>query len=78
MNGYPEAGIGVAIAVDGMLYQTDVHAASHGDHFGRSPRRHTKSWGDRPVLVLVGVRLGIDGVNPIYYNTVKVSGLSLQ
>ncbi|KAJ2915830.1 hypothetical protein MD484_g4601, partial [Candolleomyces efflorescens] len=71
VNGYPEAGIGVAIAVDGMLYQTDVHAASHGDHFGRSPRRHTKSWGDRPVLVLVGVRLGIDGVNPIYYNTVK-------
>ncbi|RXW23562.1 hypothetical protein EST38_g2288 [Candolleomyces aberdarensis] len=71
VNSYPEAGIGVAIAVDGMLYQTDVHAASHGDHFGRSPRRHTKSWGDRPVLVLVGVRLGIDGVNPIYYNTVK-------
>ncbi|KAF6752070.1 cysteine protease [Ephemerocybe angulata] len=71
VNAYPDAGIGVAIAVDGMVCQTDVHAASHGDHFGRSPRRHTKSWGDRPVLVLVGVRLGIEGVNPIYYNSIK-------
>lgn len=71
VNAYPDAGIGVATAVDGMLYQTDVHAASHGDSLGRSPRRHNKSWGDRPVLVLVGVRLGIEGVNPIYYSTIK-------
>ena len=32
-------------------------------------------WGQRPVLVLVGVRLGINGVNPIYYDALKVSRL---
>ena len=30
--------------------------------------------GDRAVLVLIGIRLGIEGVNPLYYNTIKVSG----
>ncbi|KAF7325374.1 hypothetical protein MSAN_02514700 [Mycena sanguinolenta] len=30
-----------------------------------------KRWGDRPVLLLLGIRLGLDGVNPIYYETVK-------
>ena len=30
-------------------------------------------WGDRAVLVLIGIRLGIEGVNPLYYNTIKVS-----
>ncbi len=33
-------------------------------------------WGDRAVLVLVGIRLGIEGVNPLYYNTIKVRRLS--
>jgi cysteine protease ATG4 len=73
VNGCPEAGLGVGVAVDGVLYQTDVFAASHGDHYGRTPRRHKRSWGDRQVLVLVGIRLGIEGVNPIYYDTIKVS-----
>ncbi|KAJ7870540.1 hypothetical protein B0H13DRAFT_2280591 [Mycena leptocephala] len=30
-----------------------------------------KMWGDRPVLLLLGIRLGLDGVNPIYYETIK-------
>lgn len=72
VNNYPESGLGVAVAVDGVLYQTDVFAASHGDHYGRTPRRHKRSWGDRQLLVLVGIRLGIDGVNPIYHETIKV------
>jgi hypothetical protein len=29
-------------------------------------------WGGRAVLVLVGIRLGLDGVNPVYYDTIKV------
>lgn len=29
-------------------------------------------WGQRPVLVLIGIRLGVNGVNPIYYEAVKV------
>ncbi|TFK26047.1 hypothetical protein FA15DRAFT_755366 [Coprinopsis marcescibilis] len=72
VNSYPDAGLGVAVAIDGVLYQTDVHAASHGDHLGRTPRRHKRSWGDRPVLLLLGIRLGIEGVNPIYYDTIKM------
>ncbi|KAG6882739.1 hypothetical protein C0995_013906, partial [Termitomyces sp. Mi166 len=47
-------------------------------------RHHQKSlvgaaaagWGDRPVLLLIGVRLGLDGVNPIYYETIKSVGIA--
>jgi hypothetical protein len=31
---------------------------------------HKRGWA---VLILIGVRLGLDGVNPIYYDTIKVS-----
>ena len=67
----------MAVAIDSTLYQTHVFAASHGDMSARSPRRRndgnsTTTWGDRPVLLLLGIRLGIDGVNPIYYDTIKV------
>ncbi|KAJ3994753.1 cysteine protease [Lentinula boryana] len=73
VHAYPDAGLGVAVATDGLLTQTDVYAASHGSASGSYPRRgavHTY-WGDRPVLVLFGIRLGLDGVNPIYYDTIK-------
>ena len=40
----------------------------------RSEHNHSMMsvWGQRPVLVLVGVRLGFDAVNPKYYEYVKV------
>ncbi|KAF9465112.1 hypothetical protein BDZ94DRAFT_1254537 [Collybia nuda] len=71
---FPEAGLGVAVANDGVVYQTDVYAASNTTGTAsRSPKRHMKkAWGDRPVLVLIGIRLGIDGVNPIYHDTIKL------
>lgn len=74
VNSFPECGLGVALAVDGTLYQSDVYAASHGTtNLVRSTRRHGKSfWGHKPVLLLLGIRLGLDGVNPIYYSTIKV------
>lgn len=63
----------MSVATDGVLFQTDVFAASNGRAISRSPRRQVgAAWGDRPVLLLIGVRLGIDGVNPIYYETIKV------
>ncbi|KAG6827735.1 hypothetical protein H0H92_010613 [Tricholoma furcatifolium] len=76
VHAFPESGLGVAVATDGVLYQSDVFTASHtGSGSVRSPRRHAKAqggkWGDRPVLLLIGVRLGLDGVNPIYYETIK-------
>lgn len=77
MNNFQEAGLGVSVATDGTLFQTDVFATSHfGGENARSPLRHQKvlssTWGERPVLLLIGLRLGLDGVNPIYYETIKV------
>ena len=74
MHKFPEAGLGVAIATDSTLYESDVYAASRSVVY--STRRHghgRMEWGDRAVLVLIGIRLGIEGVNPVYYNTIKVS-----
>ncbi|KAF5309402.1 hypothetical protein D9619_012416 [Psilocybe cf. subviscida] len=76
VNSYQDCGLAVSVAIDGTLYQTQVFAASHGADAAarsRSPRRrHTTTWGDRPVLLLLGIRLGIEGVNPIYYDTIKM------
>jgi cysteine protease ATG4 len=70
---FPACGLGVAVAADSVVYESDVFSASHGPDEARSPRRHrTKQWGGNAVLVLIGLRLGLDGVNPIYYDTIKV------
>lgn len=69
---FPEAQLAVSVASDGVVFDSDVYAASN---FGNDSRkRHTTRyrWGSRAVVVLVGIRLGIDGVNPIYYEGVKV------
>ena len=74
MHAFPKAGLGVSLAADSVIYQSDVYAASHNP-IG-SPKRHTrKSWGNRGVLTLIGIRLGIDGVNPVYYEAIKASPL---
>ncbi len=74
VHSFPECGLAVAVAIDSALYQSEVYIASHGGTaHARSPRKLVKTmWGDRPVLILLGVRLGIDRVNPIYYDTIKV------
>ncbi|TDL22397.1 hypothetical protein BD410DRAFT_898326 [Rickenella mellea] len=77
VNAFPHAGLGVSVASDGVIYESDVIAASFVHPYRQSrvgsPRnRHVASnWGQRAVLVLVGIRLGLDGVNPIYYDSVK-------
>jgi hypothetical protein len=82
---FPTCGVGVSVASDSVVYESDVFAASHSPTPDassasiRSPRRHQHKkhgWGDRPVLILIGLRLGLDGVNPIYYETIKVSTIS--
>ncbi len=103
VQAFPEGGVGVSVATDGVLYETDVLAASNVSpyhynryHHARAPttasnspgskRVHSRyqgadqqrqsmlgsAWGQRPVLVLIGIRLGIQGVNPIYYDAIKV------
>lgn len=71
VHAFPEAGLGVSVASDSVIYQTDVFSASNGS-IGSPKRRAKLGWGSRGVLVLIGVRLGLDGVNPIYYDTIKV------
>lgn len=56
--------MGVVEGVDGTIYLDEVSATSCGSD--------GIEW-SRPVLVLIGLRLGIDGVNPIYYDSIKVS-----
>ncbi|KAL8280849.1 hypothetical protein RQP46_006853 [Phenoliferia psychrophenolica] len=59
---FEPAGLAVCSVVDGSVYKTDVEAAA------------TNADGERwakPVLVLIGLRLGIDGVHPIYHEAVK-------
>jgi hypothetical protein len=90
VHAFPEAGLGVTVATDGCIYQSEVFAASgapaigspgssrdrkgKGDRGERERERDTEKekWGGKGVLVLVGIRLGIDGVNPVYYDTIKV------
>lgn len=54
---------------------SSLASASHRKHKGG--HGHTgggkKRWGGQAVLVLVGVRLGLDNVNPLYYDNIKVS-----
>jgi len=66
------------------VYESDVCAASNlisdgwaedREHSGKARRttatRHA-AWGSKAVLILIGIRLGLDGVNPIYHESVKV------
>jgi len=49
--------LGVVNAVDGTVYSADVVAAS-------------QNW-SRPVLILLNLRLGIEGINPIYHPSLR-------
>ncbi|TCD62527.1 Cysteine protease atg4 [Steccherinum ochraceum] len=71
VRAFPQAGLGVYVAADGgTIYESEVFEASHST-FGAPKRYARRNWGDRAVLVLIGHRLGIDGVNPVYYDTLK-------
>ncbi|KAJ6617364.1 hypothetical protein B0H10DRAFT_1325361 [Mycena sp. CBHHK59/15] len=50
-------------------------SAGHGKSTNAKPG---KRWADRPVLLLLGIRLGLDGVNPVYYETIKLLYTFLQ
>ncbi|KAF8266378.1 hypothetical protein EI94DRAFT_1733232 [Lactarius quietus] len=70
VQSFPDASLGISVAVDGQVFQTDVYSASHPPTQSPRPRKLSR-WGGRGVVVLIGIRLGIDGVNPIYYETIK-------
>ncbi|KAJ7728224.1 hypothetical protein B0H16DRAFT_1777888 [Mycena metata] len=86
VDAFPICSLGVSVATDGTFYQTDVFVAparptdtapvhtrvwrpAEGE--GRW-EEETKRWGDRPVLLLLGIQLKIKSVNPVYYETIKL------
>lgn len=54
---FPAAQMGVAAAVDATIHLPDIVAVS-------------ESW-SKPVLILLNLRLGLNGVNPIYHPPIK-------
>ncbi|XAO26553.1 cysteine protease ATG4 [Cryptococcus bacillisporus CA1280] len=86
-NSFAPCGIAVATATDSIIYRSDVYAASNllyddwnriSPTFNPSTKKKRDNaeakegkWGERAVLILVGIRLGLDGVNPIYYDSIK-------
>ena len=78
-NSFPLCGLAVATATDSMIYKSDVITASKlpsdgwTDEETRNPATSRNSaWGSKAVLILVGLRLGLDGVNPIYHESIQV------
>ena len=47
-----------AVAADGQIFQTDLYSASHPRTQPPHPRQLSR-WGERSVVVLIGLRLGI-------------------
>lgn len=75
-NEFHPAGLGVASDIDGTVYRSDVFQASilpgtTPSKLKSDPNKSVR-W-RRPVLVLVNVRLGLDRVNPSYYETIKAT-----
>jgi hypothetical protein len=71
VQSFPDALLGISVAVDGQIFLTDVYSASHSPTESPPPRKLSR-WGDRAVVLLIGIWLGIEGVNPICYETIKV------
>ncbi|KAJ7228042.1 hypothetical protein C8J57DRAFT_1730659 [Mycena rebaudengoi] len=49
-----------------------IASLSHASHRELHIRADEERQGDRPVLLPLGIRLGLDGVNPMYYETIKM------
>ncbi|CBQ72338.1 related to ATG4-essential for autophagy [Sporisorium reilianum SRZ2] len=80
---FPDAGLAVELAHDGVFYLDEVRAAAGASRQlgkGRASATGTNgrkgdtalTW-HKPVLILIGIRLGLDSVNPIYYESVKAT-----
>lgn len=61
-NEFTPANLGVALAIDTTLYASEVFHVARGDG--------VQGW-NRPVLILVPLRLGLNGVNPIYHSSLQ-------
>lgn len=67
---FPECEIGVNVASDGVIYLDQVKAQAQ--RLSEGHKRSNNRW-TRPVLVLIGIRLGLEGVHPMYHDSVKAT-----
>ncbi|CAO1617611.1 unnamed protein product [Sympodiomycopsis kandeliae] len=67
-------GLGVSVATDGVVYLSEVIQSatvlSSKDDRPQNRKLSSRHW-KRPVLILIGIRLGLEGVNPMYYESVQ-------
>ena len=69
---FPDCGVSVHFASTSEVFESEVYAASHASAPQSDSKSSVSKWGGRPVLLLVGIRLGIDAVTPVYYDGIKV------
>ncbi|PWN28513.1 peptidase C54, partial [Jaminaea rosea] len=62
---WPQAGLGVSTATDGVVYLNEVRRAA------KAPSNSAGEKRARPVLILINVRLGLEGVHPTYYDSIR-------
>lgn len=72
VSDFSEASIGVVLDHDGVFHLNEVRASS-AQQVGTGSRRKPDAVWQRPVLILIGIRLGLESVNPIYYDSVKAT-----
>jgi len=70
VDAYPEAGLGISLSLDGTVFQSDVYTASHGQE--QDSKETLSTWGSRPVILLLCVRMGMGVLSPSYFNAIKV------
>ncbi|KAK7040037.1 hypothetical protein R3P38DRAFT_2770156 [Favolaschia claudopus] len=80
INGFSACSLDFPVVIDETMYQMHASAASHsplpssslghGHGHGMATKPKERRWGDRPVLLL-GSRLGVDGVNLVDYEVIK-------
>jgi hypothetical protein len=66
----PDSTLGISVAVGGQIFQTDTYPASYPPTHSPRPRKLSRLV-RHAIVVLNGIRLGIDGV---HHQAIKVSG----
>ncbi|MCO5585190.1 hypothetical protein L7F22_039122 [Adiantum nelumboides] len=70
---YPACGLGVSVASDGVIYLDQVKLQACKSHINGQKRASVLHKWERPILVLIGVRLGLEGVHPMYHDSIKAT-----
>ncbi|PWN33353.1 uncharacterized protein FA14DRAFT_161247 [Meira miltonrushii] len=70
---FPACGLGVSVASDGVIYLDQVKVQACKSNVNGQKRASALQKWERPILVLIGVRLGLEGVHPMYHDSIKAA-----